>query len=82
MCYSEKRKLFDLLDVENNIGVTLTENYAMYPAASVSGYYFAHPDSQYFNVGKLLPDQLEAYAARKNLDISTIKKLLPNNIVD
>ena len=53
--HSEKRSLFDLLEVEKNTGVTLTENYAMYPAASVSGFYFAHPDSQYFNVGKVLP---------------------------
>jgi 5-methyltetrahydrofolate--homocysteine methyltransferase len=78
--HSEKRKLFDLLNVEESIGVELTENYAMYPAASVSGYYFAHPDAQYFNVGKLLPDQLEEYAKKKGLDINELEKLLPNNI--
>lgn len=78
--HSEKRKLFDLLGVEENIGVKLTENYAMYPAASVSGYYFAHPDAQYFNVGKLLPDQLEDYAERKNMSLSELYKILPNNI--
>ncbi len=80
--HSEKRKLFDLLDVEERIGVKLTENYAMYPAASVSGYYFAHPDAQYFNVGKLLPDQLEDYGKRKKMDNERLQKLLPNNIAD
>ncbi len=78
--HSEKRKLFDLLAAKENIGVELTENYAMYPAASVSGYYFAHSDSQYFNVGKLLPDQLEAYARRKGVTVELLKKLLPLNI--
>jgi 5-methyltetrahydrofolate--homocysteine methyltransferase len=78
--HSEKRKLFDLLNIEETVGVKLTENYAMYPAASVSGYYFAHPDAQYFNVGKLLPDQLEDYAKRKHIETEVLKKLLPNNI--
>jgi 5-methyltetrahydrofolate--homocysteine methyltransferase len=78
--HSEKRKLFDLLDVEKQIGVELTESYAMYPAASVSGHYFAHPDAQYFNVGRLLPDQLEDYAARKDLDQKELARLIPNNI--
>ena len=73
--HSEKRKLFDLLGVEKNIGVNLTENYAMYPAASVSGYYLAHPDSQYFNVGKMLQDQIADYAQRKNMPIEELKKL-------
>lgn len=77
--HSEKATLFKLLNAEKDIGVILTENYAMYPAASVSGYYFSHPDSQYFNVGKLLPDQIQDYAARKNMRIETIKKLLPMN---
>jgi 5-methyltetrahydrofolate--homocysteine methyltransferase len=78
--HSEKRKLFDLMNVEENIGVSLTESYAMYPAASVSGYYFANPDAQYFNVGKLLPDQLEDYASRKNMSMEELKIILPNNI--
>jgi len=78
--HSEKRKIFDLLDIEENIDVNLTENYAMYPAASVSGYYLAHPDSQYFNVGKLLQDQIADYAQRKNMPIEELKKLIPNNI--
>lgn len=80
--HSEKRTLFDLLEVEKNTGVTLTENYAMYPAASVSGFYFAHPDSQYFNVGKVLPDQVADYARRKDLTIERVEKLLNMNLVE
>ncbi len=78
--HSEKRKLFDLLDAETHTGVTLTESYAMYPAASVSGYIFAHPEAQYFNVGKLQKDQIDHYAKRKNLSSEEVKKLLPMNI--
>ncbi|RLD39823.1 MAG: hypothetical protein DRI89_13190 [Bacteroidetes bacterium] len=79
--HSEKATLFSLLNAENKIGVKLTENYAMYPAASVSGFYFAHPDAQYFQVGKLLPDQVEDYAKRKKLNVEKIEKLLPMNLV-
>ena len=79
--HSEKRKIFDLLEAEKNLGVKLTENFAMYPAATVSGYYFAHPDAQYFNVGKLLPDQLEDYARRKEVTMEFLRKIMPNNIV-
>jgi len=71
--HSEKGTLFELLNASEATGVSLTENYAMYPAASVSGFYFSHPDSQYFNVGKLLPDQIEDYAKRKNMSIEHIK---------
>ncbi|MFK5856285.1 MAG: methionine synthase [Bacteroidota bacterium] len=78
--HSEKATLFNLFNAEETTGVSLTENYAMYPAASVSGYYFSHPDSQYFNVGKLLPDQVEDYSARKKMSVEQIKKLLPMNI--
>ena len=53
----------------------------MYPAASVSGYYFAHPQAQYFNLGKLLPDQLEDYARRKGVTIEFLRKIMPNNMV-
>ena len=80
--HSEKRTLFDLLQVEKKTGIRLTENYAMYPAASVSGYYFAHPQAQYFNVGKLLPDQLEDYARRKGLPVEKVKTLLNMNIAE
>ena len=79
--HSEKKTLFSLLDAEDKIGVKLTENYAMYPAASVSGFYFAHRDAQYFQVGKLLPDQVEDYARRKGISIDSIKKLIPMNLV-
>jgi len=78
--HSEKATLFELLNAKEVTGVSLTENYAMYPAPSVSGYYFSHPDSQYFNVGKLLPDQIEDYAKRKNMSIEQIKRLLPMNV--
>ncbi|PPD34912.1 MAG: methionine synthase [Methylomonas sp.] len=65
--HTEKEKLFALLKVQESIGIELTESYAMYPAASVSGWYFAHPESQYFNVGKISRDQLQDYAKRKNM---------------
>jgi 5-methyltetrahydrofolate--homocysteine methyltransferase len=77
--HSEKRTLFNLLQTENKIGVTLTESFAMYPASSVSGFYFSHPNSKYFNVGKLGKDQVADYAARKNCPIEQAEKwLLPN----
>ncbi|MCF8377882.1 MAG: methionine synthase, partial [Bacteroidales bacterium] len=78
--HSEKRKLFDLLDAEEKTGCRLTENFAMYPAASVSGYYFAHPDSQYFNVGRIGNDQVEDYARRKNMEVKEIERLLNANL--
>lgn len=78
--HSEKRVLFDLLNAEEKAGIYLTENYAMYPAASVSGYYFAHPQSQYFNLGKISHDQVEDYARRKNLTPEKVEKLLNVNL--
>ncbi|KAA9133289.1 methionine synthase [Marinihelvus fidelis] len=78
--HSEKRKLFDLLDAGTNAGMTLTDGYAMLPAASVSGYYFAHPDSQYFVVGNILEDQVIDYAARKGVSADDVKRLLPHNL--
>ncbi len=80
--HSEKDKIFDLLKVTEKTGIRLTENYAMYPAAAVSGYLFAHPDSQYFNVGKLLNDQIEDYAKRKGMSVEKIKRLLNTNLVE
>ncbi len=74
--HTEKGMLFNLLDNENKIGVKLTENYAMWPASAVSGFYFAHPDSKYFGVGKLNKDQIEQYAKRKSMDVETIEKWL------
>ncbi|BDD03146.1 5-methyltetrahydrofolate--homocysteine methyltransferase [Aureibacter tunicatorum] len=72
----EKKTLFEMLDVEEQIGCTLTENLAMYPAASVSGWYFAHQDSKYFGLGKIGKDQVESYAERKGLTIQEVEKWL------
>ncbi|MGB1449668.1 MAG: methionine synthase [Flavobacteriaceae bacterium] len=76
----EKNTLWDLLQVEENIGVCLTESLAMWPAASVSGYYFAHPEAQYFGVGKITQDQLASYAQRKNISIEEAEKWLRPNL--
>ena len=65
--HTEKGKLFELLDATKNTSIALTESYAMYPASAVSGWYFSHPDAQYFNVGKIDADQLQDYASRKGL---------------
>ncbi|MCF0070339.1 methionine synthase [Dyadobacter sp. CY261] len=73
--HTEKRDLFDLLDAEK-LGITLTESFAMYPASSVSGWYFSHPDSRYFPVGKIYKDQVEDYARRKNMPVEEIEKWL------
>ena len=80
--HSEKEKLFDLLQVPEKAGITLTENFAMYPAASVCGYLLVHPDSQYFNVGRILPDQVTDYAERKGLSEERVKVLLNMNLVE
>lgn len=74
--HTEKRTLFDLLQVEKNIGVRLTENFAMYPPSSVSGLYFSHPESRYFAVGKIGKDQVEDYARRKSMSIQEVEKWL------
>jgi 5-methyltetrahydrofolate--homocysteine methyltransferase len=65
--HTEKAKLFELLNVTENTGIELTESFAMYPASAVSGWYFSHPESQYFNVGKIDKDQLQDYARRKGM---------------
>jgi len=65
--HTEKGKLFELLNVTKNTTIELTESYAMYPASAVSGWYFSHPDAQYFNVGKIDKDQLQDYAKRKGI---------------
>ncbi len=78
--HSEKEKIFALLDAPDRIGVTLTENFAMLPTAAVSGYYFAHPDSQYFVVGKLDRDQVEDYARRKGISMEKAEKFLRPNL--
>jgi len=78
--HSEKKALFQLLDAEKKVGIKLTENFAMYPAASVSGFYFAHPLAQYFNVGKISEDQVKDYAERKNESQDQIEKWLNVNL--
>ncbi|HET6142089.1 MAG TPA: methionine synthase [Candidatus Acidoferrales bacterium] len=78
--HTEKRPLFDLICAEKNTGITLTENFAMYPAASVSGFYFSHPESKYFAVGKIGRDQVEDYSRRKGLDLRTVERWLAPNL--
>jgi 5-methyltetrahydrofolate--homocysteine methyltransferase len=73
--HTEKRALFELLGAEQ-LGITLTESYAMYPASSVSGWYFAHPDSRYFPVGKIHKDQVVDYARRKGMSVEDVEKWL------
>jgi 5-methyltetrahydrofolate--homocysteine methyltransferase len=74
--HTEKRKLFDMLDATAHTGIILTESLAMYPASSVSGWYFAHPDSKYFGVGKIEKDQVLDYTARKGMSLEEIERWL------
>ena len=78
--HTEKLKIFNLLEAEKNIGVSLTESMAMMPNSSVSGYYFAHPSSKYFTVGKIQDDQIKDYSKRKNMSIIEVEKWLRSNI--
>lgn len=72
----EKKTIFEILEVEKHTGITLTEHLAMYPAASVSGYYFAHPEAKYFGLGKIGEDQLKDYALRRGISIEEAAKWL------
>jgi 5-methyltetrahydrofolate--homocysteine methyltransferase len=74
--HTEKRILWDLLDVEGTTGIKLTESCAMWPGASVSGLYFAHPESKYFGVGKIGHDQVLDYHLRKKMDLQTVERWL------
>lgn len=74
--HTEKHKLFSLLNASENAGIQLTESLAMYPAASVCGWYFSHPQSTYFGINKIMPDQLEDYAKRKGMSIEEMTKWL------
>ena len=74
--HTEKKTLFELLDPAARVGITLTESFAMLPTAAVSGFYFWHPQSQYFGVGKIEKDQVEDYAARKGMDLATAERWL------
>ncbi len=78
--HTEKAKLWSLLDVERSIGLRLTESFAMVPTAAVSGFYFAHPESRYFAVGKVDRDQVESYAARKGMTLAEAEKWLSPNL--
>lgn len=78
----EKPTIWKLLNVEQEIGVKLTESMAMWPAASVSGYYFANPESKYFGLGKIKKDQLEDYAKRRNISVELAEKWLSPNLAD
>jgi 5-methyltetrahydrofolate--homocysteine methyltransferase len=74
--HTEKYKLFELLNANTTAGIELTESLAMYPASSVCGWYFSHPQSQYFGIGKIQRDQLEDYAKRKGMDLPTAERWL------
>ena len=76
----QKRALFDLLNAEKKTGMTLTESYAMHPAASVSGFYFLHPEAKYFGVGQIGRDQVEDYANRRDENIAQVEKRLGPNL--
>lgn len=78
--HTEKRVLWQLLDVEKNAGIRLTEHYAMYPAAAVSGYYFSHPQARYFAVGKVDRDQVQDYARRKGMTSAEAERWLAPNL--
>lgn len=78
--HTEKGKLWQLLDVERNTGIRLTESFAMYPTAAVSGWYIAHPESHYFAIGKIDRDQLEDYARRKGQSVEEAERWLAPNL--
>ena len=78
--HTEKPILFDLLDVEKETGIILTESNAMYPAAAVSGFYFANEESKYFGLGKIEKDQVEHYAKRKGMNLEEVEKWLGPNL--
>lgn len=78
--HTEKAILFDLLEVERNTGITLTESFAMYPASSVSGFYFMHEEAKYFGLGKIEKDQVQDYAKRKGMSVELVEKWLSPNL--
>ncbi|MBS1682898.1 MAG: methionine synthase [Bacteroidetes bacterium] len=77
--HTEKKTIFELLKADD-VGIKLTESFAMYPAAAVSGYYFSHPDSKYFGLGKIEKDQITEYAQRKNLSVEEVERWLAQNL--
>jgi 5-methyltetrahydrofolate--homocysteine methyltransferase len=78
--HTEKGKLWQLLEVESAIDLRLTDSYAMFPTAAVSGFYFSHPDAKYFSVGKIARDQVESYAERKGISLDEAEKWLAPNL--
>jgi 5-methyltetrahydrofolate--homocysteine methyltransferase len=78
--HTEKQTLFDLLQAESEIGVHLTETFAMQPAATVSGFYFAHPEARYFSVDRITRDQVEDYARRKGRSVAEMERWLSPNL--
>jgi 5-methyltetrahydrofolate--homocysteine methyltransferase len=76
--HTEKQTLWSLLDAQQATGIRLTESYAMWPAASVSGLYFSHPEARYFTVDLVTRDQVESYAARKGIPVAQVERWLPN----
>jgi 5-methyltetrahydrofolate--homocysteine methyltransferase len=78
--HTEKGLLWELLDAEKHTGISLTESYAMWPASSVSGLYFAHPRAKYFGVGKIDRDQVEDWATRKNMTLADAERWLAPNL--
>ena len=78
--HSEKVTISELLDLEKTIGITLTSSYAMYPTSSVSGFFFAHPESSYFGLGKIGSDQVASYASRKGITLQAAERLLSPNL--
>ncbi|MGH8510282.1 MAG: vitamin B12 dependent-methionine synthase activation domain-containing protein, partial [Gammaproteobacteria bacterium] len=74
--HTEKPLLWQLLDTEQHTGIRLTESYAMYPMASVSGWYFSHPQARYFGLGPINEDQVHDYARRKGMDLKAIERWL------
>jgi 5-methyltetrahydrofolate--homocysteine methyltransferase len=78
--HTEKRILFDLLDAESKVDIQLTESFAMYPASSVSGWYFSHPESKYFGLGKIAKDQVQEYAKRKGMPLEEVERWLSPNL--
>ncbi len=78
--HTEKSLLWKLLEVEKNTGISLTENFAMNPPSSVSGWYFAHPESRYFHLGQIARDQVEDYARRKNMAVEIVERWLQHNL--
>lgn len=79
--HTEKGTLFEILDAEKNAGISLTESFAMFPGAAVSGLYFSHPESKYFGLGKINKDQVEDYSKRKGMSVEEVEKWLSPNLL-